>query len=110
MSNKPRTPKGLSPSSAAWWRSIVSGWDLDVHHLRLLERAARTWDRVEQARKELDAEGLIVEDRFGQPKEHPAAKAERDYSILFARLVRELALDETPSPDDVRPPRVGGRS
>ncbi|MGH9322913.1 MAG: P27 family phage terminase small subunit [Vicinamibacteria bacterium] len=110
MTTAAKTPSKLSAASAAWYRTIVSGWELDVHHLRLLERAARAWDRIEEARTILDRDGLVILDRFDQPKEHPAAKAERDYSILFARLVRELGLDDTPSPDETRPPRIGGRS
>ena len=47
----------------------------------------------------------MVADRFGQLKPHPATGIERDSTVLFARCLRELALDVEP-PAERRP---GGR-
>ena len=48
---------------------------------------------------------MVYIDRFKAPKARPEVAIERDASILFARLVRELDLDfETPN--DMRPPAL----
>jgi phage terminase small subunit len=87
---------------------VVADFALESHHLKILEAAAGAWDRAEQARRLVDAEGLTVKDRFGQAKPHPATLIERDNRALFARLVRELGLD-VEAPGDSRPPRLGGQ-
>jgi len=70
--------------------------------------AAEAWDRSQEARETAEREGAYYEDRFGQPKAHPAVAVERDSRIAFARLMRELDLDGAPAPDP-RPPRVAER-
>jgi hypothetical protein len=84
---------------------VLEEWQLEQHHEKLLTLAAESWDRVIEAREIIDSEGLVFLDRFGQPKEHPAAGIERDNRIAFARLLRELDLDAGPEPD-VRLPRL----
>ena len=36
-------PSHLSGEAAAWWRSVVSDYDLEPHHLRLLEDWLRSY-------------------------------------------------------------------
>jgi phage terminase small subunit len=99
-----RTPAGLAPATARWFRAVVADYELEEHHLRLLELACRSWDRAEQARVLLDAEGLTCSDRYGTPKARPEVQIERDHRVLFARLTRELDLDTgAPQP---RPPAL----
>jgi phage terminase small subunit len=72
--------------------------------LKLLEAAADAWDRMVQARTQLATDGLTVEGAHGK-KTHPAVNVERDSRTAFARLVRELDLDEpVPSPGRYMPP------
>ena len=91
---------------------MVSTWELGPHHYPLLAAACRELDRAEEARLLIRKDGgVLVKDRFKQPREHPARKVEREARITFARLVRELGLDvaESTAP---RPPalaRNGGR-
>jgi len=99
-------PDHLDPATAAWWDSVVSDYDLEPHHVRLLTLAAEAWDRANQARVAIAADGIVVADRYGTPKAHPAVAIERDARIAFARLIRELDLDGEPLPD-ARPPRRG---
>lgn len=89
----PAPPKHLSAAMRRWWRQIVRGYVLEAHHVRLLEGAATAWDRAQAARLMVEAEGSVYRDRFGQPKEHPAAHVERQSLVTFARLTRELGLD-----------------
>lgn len=102
-------PKDLSRATREWWKQITDGWEVDEpHHLRLLEAAARAWDRAEEARAQLKADGLTTTDRYGGVRAHPLLAVERDARTQFIRAVRELRLDDAPAPD-ARPPRNGRR-
>lgn len=97
---KPETPALTPPAhlkagGKTLWKDVAAKYELEPHHLRLLESACGCWDRIVEARTALRKDGALVPDRFGQIKEHPAAKAERDNKGLFMRLVRELGLDLT---------------
>ncbi len=108
MKTKKLTPPAhLADATQRWWSSVVSDWSLDDHHVRLLTLAAEAWDRASQAREAIEANGLTYEDRFGQPRSRPEVAIERDSRLAFARLLRELCLDDS-TPDDPRPPRIGG--
>jgi P27 family predicted phage terminase small subunit len=97
----------LKPATAAWFRSVVKDFVLEEHHLRLLTLACRAWDRAEQARQLIEAEGLTTRDRYGTAKAHPAVAIERDCRTQFARMVRELDLDtEAPRSERVGPPSL----
>lgn len=110
MKNMTQTPPThLSKPTQKWWREIVAEYDLESQHLRILQMACEAWDRCEQARKVIAEEGMTFKDRFGQIKARPEIAIERDNRIAFARLMRELALDGA-SPDESRPPRIGGGS
>jgi P27 family predicted phage terminase small subunit len=98
----PKPPAHLTKSTKAWWRSVVTEYQLEPHHLRLLQAACEAWDRLQQAREALSNDGLTVEGREGGIRPHPCVAIERDSRVGFARLVRELDLD-------VEPPSAGGR-
>jgi P27 family predicted phage terminase small subunit len=92
---------------ATWWRQVVEAYNLDPHHLHLLEAACDAWDRMVEARTVLRDEGLTVTTKHGT-KKHPAADIERDSRLAFARLVRELDLDCEPPQEQRgwRPPAI----
>lgn len=85
--------KHLSTASAAFYRSIITDYDLDEHHRVLLVKACESLDRIEEARALIVEEGLTYRDRFGGLKPNPACAIERDNKMLVARLFRELGLD-----------------
>lgn len=98
-------PSYLSEVMQDWWRTVLADYDLDRHHLHLLEAACGAWDRMIEARTALDANGLTYADQNGCPKPRPEVTIEKDSRIAFARLVRELDLDEAPPPEPRgRPP------
>ena len=101
-------PEHLREATREWFVAVLRDYDLEPHHVRLLTLAAEAWDRAQEARETLAAEGSYFVDRFGAPRAHPAVAVERDSRVAFARLLRELDLDGEP-PADVRLPRRGRR-
>jgi phage terminase small subunit len=102
----PKPPSHLTPASKSWWQVVVENFELEPHHLKLLQAAAESWDRLQSARAVLDKEGISYLDRFGAPRARPEVAVERDAKIAFARLVRELRLDDIPPPEAARPPAL----
>lgn len=90
---RPSAPSHLSTPMKAWWRQVVDDYSLEPHHLLLLTQACEAHDRATQARKQVDADGPTIADRFGQLRPHPAVQIERDSRAAFARLVRQLDLE-----------------
>ena len=97
-----KPPAHLRKATAIWWNAVVSEYDLESHHLRLLQKACESFDRSEQAREAIAKHGLTFDDRFGAPHARPECAIERDSRLAFARLVREIGLDVSP-PSDSRP-------
>lgn len=99
-------PEHLQPATKAWWKQIVADFELESQHLRLLQAACESWDRLQAARAVLDRDGISYLDRFGAPRARPEVAVERDSRIAFARLVRELVLDGAGTPEAPRPPAI----
>ena len=103
-----RPPQHLKPATRRWWSSVVADYQLEPHHIRLLSLAGEAWDRCTEAREALVEHGLTFTDRFDCPKPRPECAIERDSRLAFARMIRELALDDSESPE-TRPPRISVR-
>jgi len=88
----PAAPRHLRTATKRWWRAIVGAFELEAHHLKVLQAAAEAWDRAQEAREAVTAEGILVKDRWGQLKANPACNVERDQRALFGRLVAQLDL------------------
>ena len=95
--------KHLKPATQKWVAEIMSNYELESQHIRLLILAGESWDRAMQARKAIEVSGMIYLDKAGQPKPRPETIIERDQKILFARLMRELSLDNETLPDSRLP-------
>ena len=102
----PKPPKHLSADAGAFWTYAVSTFALEPQHLRLLQAACESWDRMQTAREAVATQGLTFTDGRGCIKANPAVSIERDSRIAFARLVRELDLDDAMANLDVRPPAL----
>lgn len=103
----PEPPAHLSGEVAAWWREVCRDFDMEPHHLRLLQAACEAWDRMQQAREAVAQRGITFTAANGDIKTNPAVTIERDARIAFARLVRELDLDAEGPADHRRPPALG---
>jgi P27 family predicted phage terminase small subunit len=101
-----KAPRHLRKSTRAWFESVVTEWRLESHHVHLLQLAAESWDRCQQAREVIAREGLTTPTREGGHKLHPAVRVESDSRIAFARLLRELDLDLDPPAEAKRAPAL----
>ena len=88
-----KPPAHLSEEAREWWQSVTSDFDLEPHHLKLLQCAAEAWDRMTLAREAVAKDGITFRSANGDLKTNPAVSIERDARVAFARLVRELDLD-----------------
>jgi P27 family predicted phage terminase small subunit len=101
-----KAPKHLKAATRRWWLSVVTDWDLEQHHTRLLTLAGECWDRCQEAREQIQREGLTVPTKAGGPRLHPCVRVEQEARIAFARLIRELDLDIQTPADSKRPPAL----
>ena len=85
-SNKP--PAHLSNAMKSWWREVVETFELQHHHLLLLEATCQAYDRMTQAREAIAREGLVLSGRS-----HPAVVVERDSRAALMKGIHALALD-----------------
>lgn len=104
--NSPAPPSHLTEEAAGWWRNVTADYDFEPHHLRLLQAACEAWDRMQQAREAVAADGITFKAANGDLKANPAVAIERDARTAFARLVRELDLDASAPPERSRPPSL----
>jgi len=102
IKDKVKVPEHLKRASKAWFRQVMRNYELEPHHVRLLTLACEALERAEDAQKMLRKEGLIYSDRFGAPHPRPEVKIKEQAEIIFARLLRDLALD-------IEPPKGIGR-
>jgi phage terminase small subunit len=89
----PPPPDHLSPTMQQFWTDETATFEFDDHHLKVLEAACGAWDRMTQARLALAEHGLTYRDDKGGIRPRPEIAIERDSRIAFARLVRDLGLD-----------------
>jgi P27 family predicted phage terminase small subunit len=101
----PKPPANLTREAKAWWRRIVERWELDEHCLLLLGNALEALGPMREAQKILSEEGRMVEDRFGQKKEHPMVATELAYKATLLQNIKAIGLDLEPLNDTAgRPP------
>ena len=88
-------PATLSEEAQAVWRSIASEYDIDdAGGIAVLNAACESFDRMRQAAAIANAEGMVVADRFGQSKPHPATIIERDARAAYLSGIKQLRLDD----------------
>lgn len=93
---KPKAPEHLSLPARRLFDSIHGLYALEDHDRAVLVKALEAWDRGEQARQRIDADGLTVTSRFGEVKPHPLLTVERDARSAFLAAMRQLGLDYEP--------------
>lgn len=94
---KIKVPKSLSAEAKRWFRQLVKLLDPDDDAGRLILAAAlESFDRVRQAQVILSKDGLVITDRHGQKRAHPASTIERDGRIAMTRNLRALKISAMP--------------
>ena len=89
---RPEPPRHLSPDSRRLWRDVLASFELEPAELKTLDLALIALDRAHAARRAIRREGMLVADRFGQSKPHPAVAIEERARMDFLKLMRALAL------------------
>lgn len=103
----PKPPKGLRTDAVTFWRDIQREYGIEDHGgLRILEQASRAYARALEAEAILRKDGIVIRDRWEQPRPHPAVAAERDARAQVTAALRALDLDVDPPQKVGRP---GGR-
>jgi P27 family predicted phage terminase small subunit len=93
MNKVPRPPAHLSATGRALWKRLHDDYALDdAAGLVLLQSACEAHDRLQEARLILKKSGAVVNDRWGQPKPHPACGIERDARNQLHGALRLLKL------------------
>src|SRR5262249_16861756 len=95
----PPAPDHLSPEMKRWWQTENEKFAFDTHQLKLLGAVCGAWDRMTRARLALAKQGLTYTDDKGAIRPPPEIAIERDSRIAFARLLRDLHLDNPDSKD-----------
>lgn len=96
--------KDLPKHIRAWRDALAADYAItDPAGVALLDQAAEAAHRAEQARELLAKEGLVLRDRWNQPKPHPATIIARDAEASFRSALRELRLDLEPARPVGRP-------
>jgi len=91
---KTEIPNHLSKQAKKLFQSIIDEYGIDDSGgLAILTTACEAWDRAKQAREAIEADGLILEDRFKQKKLHPAATVERDSRSQWLQAIKTLGLE-----------------
>lgn len=94
MSTKrPPTPRRLGSGGRKLWLDIVGAFEIEPHEVAALEAACLARDRLLAAQDLIDAEGLVIEGRYGA-KAHPAVAVVRDSSRLMLAALKDLGLEE----------------
>ena len=89
----PKAPAHLRDVSKAFWRTVTKAWELEPHHVRLLQIACESWDRALEAREAVTASGPYFTDRNNNIKPHPGIAVEQQARKQFIAALREIGLD-----------------
>jgi P27 family predicted phage terminase small subunit len=91
---KESAPAHLSAEAKTIWKRLINDFRIeDAAGLLLLRNALEAHDRLTEARAILKKEGVILKDRFGQQKQHPACLVERDARVQVLSALRLLKLE-----------------
>jgi phage terminase small subunit len=99
----------LSPKARKLRKGLIDTWEVsDPSGVALLDELCACFDRLQEAKAGLKANGAVALDRFGQQKTSPWFLAVRDETATFIRLSKALNLEV--EGQDNRPGRPDGWS
>jgi hypothetical protein len=95
---RPVVPPGLGQAGRAFWRSIITTYELSPGELELLRQACRTVDVLERVDGQLVADDLTVAGSRGQERAHPLLGVAVEQRRVLETLINALAL---PMPHEI---------
>jgi phage terminase small subunit len=101
-----KPPLYLKKETRDWMNYVLSEYDIDQHHFRLLTLAAEAWETGQEARAAIAEHGAVYLDRFNAPRKRPEVSIQAEARIAFAKILRELDLDVDPPATGSRPPAL----
>ena len=75
------------------WDQAHERWELDAVASRILRGACESLMLSNKCQAIIDAEGVVVPDRWGRPQKHPAVMIGRDARAHFTLALAKLRLD-----------------
>src|SRR5215470_2883032 len=87
-----KAPADLSESSKKFWQEIFEQYNLEPHHLKLLNAACVMLDGATAAEKAIKQHGEYHLDRHGVWRSHPAIADRKACLAQFARLLKAIGI------------------
>ena len=98
-------PDELSKAAAGIWEMINEQFALEDDQKIILRVAIQQWDRAQEARKMIEAEGAILTLPNGYRQQHPAVKVEGQALGAFFKAWKLLGFDMEQVNNEIgRPP------
>ena len=91
---KRQAPPRLSDKARKLWQKTVTDFVLREDEFVLLEQACREVDLIDEMRRTLDREGLMLSGSMGQPVAHPLLAEVRQHRQQLASLLRALKIPD----------------
>lgn len=91
---KPRTPPGLGPRGARYWRTVLADFDLSDSELELLREVCRTLDNLDALADAVARDGATVKGSAGQSVVNPCLTEARGQRALLHRLIAAMSLPD----------------
>jgi len=82
----------LRGRAAVLWRDVQASWSLNAPALELLRCAVEALARADEAAEIVSRDGPVFVDRWGQPRQHPAATLELNHRGQAARYLQAMGL------------------
>ena len=102
----PRAPTGLKAPGKRLWTSVMAEFELAEHEAAQLAEACFVRDRIDQLRRQVDKDGLMIPSSQGA-RLHPGVSEIRAQQLTLARLL--ATLNVPPFAEDALPPSRGVR-
>ena len=88
-----RPPAGLGQRGRAFWRHVMTGYELSESERQVLWECCRTMDELDLLRAAVDSQGVTVSGSEGQHRAHPAFMEMSRARQTLSRLLAQLALE-----------------
>ena len=104
----PAAPAGLSAASKKIWAAVNTEWRLGVDSIVMLQTALEALDRLKQAQKQVDKDGITITSSSGMIKPHPSLRLEKEAGGRFMQAWRQLGFGQEAPAEAGRIGRPGG--